>query len=52
MKRSLTWGGLAFLVFFLAYRPAAAADVLRLLGGTIADMVRGFGEWINTLVGG
>jgi hypothetical protein len=50
IKKVFTYGGLAFLVFFLAYRPAAAADVLKSLGGTLQEMAQGFGDFISNLV--
>ena len=29
VKKVLTWGGIAFLIFFVAYRPNSAADVVQ-----------------------
>ena len=32
VKKVLTWGGLAFLIFFIAFRPASAAEVFKSIG--------------------
>ncbi|HEU4425582.1 MAG TPA: hypothetical protein VFR67_23860 [Pilimelia sp.] len=50
VKKILTWGGLAFLVFFVAFRPDSAADVAKTLGGGVADLARGLGDFVTSLV--
>jgi hypothetical protein len=50
VKKVLTWAGLAFLIFFIAYRPNSAADVFKSLGGGIMDMAQGFGDFFTNLV--
>jgi len=50
VKKILTWGGIAFLIFFVAYRPASAAQVFRSLGGGIMDIASGFGDFFSQLV--
>jgi hypothetical protein len=50
-KKILKWGGLAFLVFFVAYRPQSAAGVVSTLGGGLKDIATGFGEFIATVFG-
>lgn len=49
-KKFLTWGGIAFLLFFIAFRPEAAADVFKSLGSTLADIGEGFGDFVSSLV--
>ena len=50
VKKVLTWLGLAFLIFFIAYRPNSAADVFKSLGGGIMDVAVGFGDFFTNLV--
>jgi hypothetical protein len=50
VKKILTWGSIAFLIFFVAYRPASAAQVFKSIGGGIMDIASGFGEFFARLV--
>ncbi|WP_208814281.1 hypothetical protein [Micromonospora echinofusca] len=50
VKKVLTWAGLAFLIFFIAFRPDSAADVFKSLGGGIVDIAQGFGDFFTNLV--
>jgi hypothetical protein len=50
VKKVLTWGGIAFLIFFVAYRPQSAAEVFKSLGGGIMDIATGFGDFFSSLV--
>jgi hypothetical protein len=50
IKKILTWGGIAFLVFFVAFRPDAAANVVKSLGGTVMDIAQGMGDFFSSLV--
>jgi hypothetical protein len=50
VKKIATWGGVAFLIFFVAYRPDSAADVAQSLGSVVADMGQGFGDFITSLI--
>jgi hypothetical protein len=50
VKKILTWGAIAFLIFFIAYRPQSAADVFRSIGGGIMDIATGFGDFFTSLV--
>lgn len=49
-KKILTWGGIAFLVFFVAFRPTAAADVVKSLGNVAIDLGHGIGDFFSSLV--
>jgi hypothetical protein len=40
IKKVLTWLGIAFLIFFIAFNPNLAASVFESLGGTIVDIGR------------
>ncbi len=50
VKKILTWGSIAFLIFFVASRPAAAAGVVRSIGGGIMSIATGFGDFFSNLV--
>lgn len=50
IKKILVWGGVAFLIFFVAFRPDSAANVVKSLGGTIMDVAQGFGDFFSNLV--
>ncbi|MGH7196708.1 MAG: hypothetical protein ACREGJ_03000 [Candidatus Saccharimonadales bacterium] len=50
MKKILTWGGVAFLIFFVAMRPAAAANVVKALAGGVMDIMSGFGDFASNLI--
>lgn len=51
VKKVIVWGGIAFVVFFVAFKPSAAADVIGLLGDTAGDIFRGVGEFFGSLAG-
>ncbi len=39
IKKVLTWGFLAFVIFFIAYRPDGAAQIFKAIGGGLmADL--------------
>jgi hypothetical protein len=50
VKKVLTWGSIAFLIFFVAYRPQSAAEVFKSIGGGIMDIATGFGDFFSSLV--
>ncbi|MGH3682654.1 MAG: hypothetical protein ACRDT2_20675 [Natronosporangium sp.] len=50
VKKILVWGGLAFLILFIAYNPGDAADVVRALGNGLTNMFQGFGDFVSELV--
>lgn len=49
-KKILIWGGVAFLIFFIAYRPESVSEVFTSLGNTVADIARGFGDLFDRIV--
>jgi hypothetical protein len=49
-KRILSWGGVAFLVFFVAFRPASAANVFSSIGAGLMDIATGCGDFFSNLV--
>jgi hypothetical protein len=49
VKKLFIWGGVVFLILFIAYNPAAAAEVFRALGRGLVDMAQGFGDFFSNL---
>ena len=50
LKKILTWSFVAFIIFFIAYRPQNAAQVAHSLFGGIVDIAQGFGDFFSSLV--
>ena len=50
VKKVLTCCFVAFLVFFVAYRPENAAAVFKSLGSGVVDIAQGFGDFFSSLV--
>ena len=50
VKKVLTWALVAFLVFFVVSRPAAAAQVVKSIGNGLMSMGTAFGNFFQTLV--
>lgn len=50
-RKILTWGGVAFLVFFIMFRPESASEVFKSLGGGIVTIAESLGEFFTALVG-
>ncbi|NUT37720.1 MAG: hypothetical protein HOV79_32140 [Hamadaea sp.] len=45
----MTWIAIAFLIFFVAFRPTAAADLVKDIGGVLVDMANGVGDFFTGL---
>jgi hypothetical protein len=50
VKKVLTWGTVAFIIFFIAYKPAASVQVFRSIGSGIVAIAGGFGDFFDSLV--
>lgn len=50
LKKVIIWGGIAFIVFFAAFRPDAAGEAVRFLGNTAVDIFQGVGDFFGSLV--
>lgn len=46
MKKLIPWAALAFVVFFIAYRPQEAANIVSTIIGAIGDVGQGFGDFV------
>ena len=49
VKRLATWAFVAFLVFYVTFRPESAARAARWLGGILIAMANGFGSFLSHL---
>ena len=52
IKKFLIWAGIAFLIFFIAFRPNQSADVFYSLGNSVMALPRGIMEFFKILVEG
>lgn len=50
LKKIMVWGGIAFLVFFVAFKPSATGDAVKTLGQTLIDIGNGIGDFFNSIV--
>jgi hypothetical protein len=50
VKKILVWGGVAFVILFIAYNPTDAADVVKALGNGLVNMAQGFGDFVSELI--
>lgn len=50
IKKILTWGSIAFLIFFVAYQPNDAAQVFQAIGRGIGNIGNGFSKFFSSLV--
>jgi hypothetical protein len=51
VKKLSKWVALAFIVFYVASSPEAAADLVKQAGAAVADGFRAFGEFVTSLAG-
>ena len=51
LKKILVWGGIAFVVFYIAFRPGAAGDAVSTLGDVFVDIFAGIGKFFSGLAG-
>lgn len=49
VKKIFVWGGVAFLILFIAYNPGDAAEVFRAIGRGVVNMAQGFGDFFAQL---
>ncbi|GGM13514.1 MULTISPECIES: hypothetical protein [Micromonospora] len=50
IKRVLAWGSLAFLIYFMAFRPEAAAQMFKSIGVALVAMAQGLGDFLTGLM--
>ena len=49
LKKIVAWGLVAFVIFYIAYSPGNAAQVVRSLGGGLSDIATGIGNFFSDL---
>jgi hypothetical protein len=49
VRKVFTWLFVAFLIFFVAYRPASAAAATKWIGGALSGLATGFGDFFSHL---
>ncbi len=50
IKKILAWGSLAFLIFFIAFRPEGAAQMFKTIGGVLMAIAQGVGDFLTHLM--
>ncbi|MFI7021325.1 hypothetical protein [Micromonospora sp. NPDC049900] len=50
VKKVLAWGSLAFLIYFMAFRPEGAAQMFRSIGAALMMMAQGLGDFLTSLM--
>ncbi|HSX31446.1 MAG TPA: hypothetical protein VLE99_06020 [Candidatus Saccharimonadales bacterium] len=50
VKKIARYALIAFLVFFIAYKPQSAAAICRGVADVVVDVAKGFGDVISILV--
>lgn len=51
VRKLLTWGGLAFVLFLIASNPGVAGSIFQSIGEGIMDVAQGLGELFTSPVG-
>ncbi|WP_170286307.1 hypothetical protein [Micromonospora olivasterospora] len=50
MKKLLAWGSVAFLIYFMAFRPEGAAQMVKAIGAGLMAMAQGLGDFLTSLM--
>ncbi|WP_405429282.1 hypothetical protein [Micromonospora sp. NBC_00617] len=50
VKKLLAWGSVAFLIYFMAFRPDGAAQMFKAVGAAMMAMAQGLGDFLTTLM--
>jgi hypothetical protein len=50
VKQLLAWGSVAFLIFFMAFRPDSAAQMFKAVGAGLMAMAQGMGDFLTSLM--
>ena len=52
VKKIFTWAFVAFVIFFIAFRPHGAAEIFRAIGGGLMAVFQGFGDFLSGVTAG
>jgi hypothetical protein len=50
VRKLLFWGFIAFLIFFMAFRPDGAAQMFKGIGAGLMAMFQGLGDFMTSLM--
>jgi hypothetical protein len=50
VKKILRWGGLVFLVYFVAFRPQSAANLVNMIGSGLLSTASGIGDFFSKVI--
>jgi hypothetical protein len=50
LKKILTWGAIAFVIFYLVKQPGAAANVVQTVAGGLGSAASSLSTFVNNLV--
>ncbi|MFC4016880.1 hypothetical protein ACFOW4_02835 [Micromonospora sp. GCM10011542] len=50
VKKLLAWGSVAFLIYFMAFRPDGAADLFKAIGAALMALAQGLGDFLTSLM--
>ncbi|WP_250797884.1 hypothetical protein [Micromonospora phytophila] len=50
MRKLLFWGFIAFLIYFMAFRPEGAAEMFKSIGAGLMAMFQGLGDFMTSLM--
>jgi hypothetical protein len=50
VKKVLAWGSVAFLIYFMAFRPEGAAQMVKSIGAALLAMAQGLGDFLTGLM--
>ena len=49
-KKVFMWAAISFLIFFVAFNPGGAGELVSTLGNVFVDIFRGVGDFFEGLV--
>ncbi|MGC4803998.1 hypothetical protein [Micromonospora sp. DT233] len=50
VKKVFLWGSVAFLIYFVAFRPEGAAQMFKAIGAGLMAMAAGVGDFLTGLM--
>ncbi|MER7439406.1 MULTISPECIES: hypothetical protein [Micromonospora] len=50
IRKLLFWGFIAFLIYFMAFRPDGAANIFKAIGAGLVAMFQGLGDFLTSLM--
>ncbi|MGC1215336.1 MAG: hypothetical protein WA890_29245 [Micromonospora sp.] len=50
LRKLLFWGFIAFLIFFMAFRPDGAAQMFKAVGAALMAIFQGLGDFLTGLM--